>query len=136
MAGYVTVSNKIRKPVFVGFSTVDKVKAPYTLTDIELVKRDILNHFATPVGSRIMMPEYGSNIHNYLFDPFDDFTKNAILEDAVKVIESDPRVSLVSLNITDDDNQTINLEIVLEFQPSATVDTLYVTFSQKSKETF
>ena len=41
--------------LFRGFSTVDKVKAPYQ--DIELVKRDLLNEFYNLAkGERVMRP--------------------------------------------------------------------------------
>ena len=38
---------------FVGFSTTDKFKPPYTVTDYELVKVDLMNHFGTRKGERV-----------------------------------------------------------------------------------
>jgi len=48
--------------IFKGFSTVNKVKAPYTLTDMALVKQDLLNEFNTRKGERVMRPNFGSII--------------------------------------------------------------------------
>lgn len=124
-----------RRPYFVGFNTVGQPNPPYSLTNLELVKRDILNHFATPIGSRVMLPDFGSNIYSYLFDPFDEYTKNAIIEDAVRVVQSDPRVELVSIDVNQQD-QALNIALVLLFVPESITDSLFVTFSLTDKETF
>ena len=65
-----------RVPYFVGFNTVNQPNPPYSLTNIGLIKRDINNQFATPMGSRVMLPNFGTRIFELLFDPFDEYTKN------------------------------------------------------------
>ena len=124
-----------RKPYFIGFNTVNKPTPPYSLTNIELVKRDIYNQFATPLGSRVMLPGFGSRIYDYLFDPFDNYTKNAIIEDAVRVVSDDPRVELVSIDVYQKD-QALNIALVLLFKPESVTDDLFVIFSLKDKESF
>jgi phage baseplate assembly protein W len=124
-----------RKPFFVGFNTVNQPNPPYSLTNLELVKRDILNHFATPMGSRVMLPSFGTRIFEYLFDPFDEYTRNAIIEDAVRVVASDPRVELVSVDVFQED-QALNVIMVVLFKPESVTDNLFVTFSLKDRETF
>ena len=42
-----------------GFSTINQVKK-FRLTDIELVKRDLINHFGIKKGQKLMNPEFGS----------------------------------------------------------------------------
>ena len=101
--GYVQKGSKNRRPYFVGFNTVGQPNPPYSLTDIDIVKRDINNQFATPMGSRVMLPGFGTNIFSYLFDPFDDITKNAIIQDATRVVESDPRVELINIDVFQED---------------------------------
>ena len=124
-----------RKPYFVGFNTVGQPTPPYSLTNIDIVKRDLNNQFATPIGSRLMLPAFGTNIYNFLFDPFDEYTKSAIIEDAVRVVQSDPRVSLVSIDVFQED-QALTIVMVLLFQPDAITDNMFVTFSLTDKETF
>lgn len=128
--------NIITKPIyFVGFNTVDQSNPPYSLTNIDIVKRDISNQFATPIGTRLMLPDFGTNIYNYLFDPFDDYTKNAIIEDATRVVESDPRVELVNIDAQQDD-QTLIIVMELLFRPEAITDSMFVTFSLTDQESF
>ena len=133
--GLVQKTQITRKPYFVGFSTVDHPSPPYSLTNIDLVKRDILNQFATPLGSRVMLPSFGTSIYEMLFDPFDEYTKNIIIEDAVRVVQSEPRVDLVSIDVYQED-QALNVIMVLLFKPESITDNMFVTFSLKDKETF
>lgn len=124
-----------RSPYFVGFNTVDQSIPPYTLTNIDLIKRDINNHFATPMGARVMLPNFGTRIYEYLFDPFDEYTKNAIIEDATRVISSEPRVSLISIDVFEED-QVLTVAFSLLFKPESITDNMFVTFSLKDRETF
>ena len=41
---------------FLGLNTVDRVRAPFTLVDSDLVKRDLMNEFYTKKGERVMRP--------------------------------------------------------------------------------
>lgn len=133
--GLVQQKRITRKPYFVGFNTVGQPNPPYSLTNIDLIKRDIENTFATPKGSRVMLPDYGTNIYNYLFDPFDEITKNTIVEDAVSVIQSEPRVQLVSIDVFQED-QALNVVMILLFLPESITDNMFVTFSLKDRESF
>lgn len=122
-------------PYFRGFSTVGQTNPPYTLTNIQLIKRDLYNQFATPMGSRVMLPSFGTNIYSYLFDPFDQITINNIIADATNVVNSDPRVSIVSIDVYQAD-QAITVAMVLLFQPEAITDSLFVLFTQADQEAF
>lgn len=133
--GNVQKTIRTRKPYFVGFNTVDQPNPPYSLTNLDLVKRDILNHFATPLGSRVMLPGFGTRIYEYLFDPFDETTKNLIIEDATRVVSEDPRVSLDQIDVYEQD-QALNVVMIVTFVPESVTDSLFVTFSLKDKETF
>lgn len=133
--GLVQQQRRARKPYFVGFNTVNNPAPPYSLSNIELVKRDILNHFATPLGARVMLPNFGTRIYDYLFDPFDEYTKNAIIEDAVNVVKSDPRVDLVNIEVFQED-QALNIIMSLLFKPESITDNLFVSFSLKDRESF
>lgn len=133
--GLIQQTRVIRTPYFVGFNTVGQPNPPYSMTNIELVKRDINNQFATPLGERVMLPNFGTLIYNYLFDPFDEYTKQAIIDDATRVVQSDPRVSLVSIDVYQED-QALTVAMILYFQPESITDSLFVTFSQTDKDSF
>ena len=133
--GLLQNSQQTSTPYFIGFSTVDKRSPPYTLTNIDLIKRDLQNQFATPLGSRVMLPNFGSIIHELVFDPLDDYTKNAIIDDATRVVQSDPRVQLISIDAYQSD-YALNVVMTLLFNPESVTDNLFVTFSLTDQDAF
>ena len=114
-------------PSFIGFSTIDRKKPPFTITDFDLVKRDLLNHFSTRKGERMMLPEFGTIIYDLLMDPLDDVTKDLITTDATRIIDEEPRVSLESMKLSEH-NQVILLETQLTYLPDGITEDLVIQF--------
>lgn len=88
-----------RTQLFKGFSTQGNSFKDTKLYDFELVKQDIFNHFNIRKGEKLENPEFGTNIWQYIFDPLDDQTREAITQDVQNVINYDPRVILDSLQL-------------------------------------
>lgn len=118
--------------LFKGFSTVGKVKAPFTLTDVELVKRDLLNEFYTRKGERLMRPEFGSIVWELLMNPEDSFTIDEIREDVERIIAKDQRVELVDISIFTLDH-SIRIEVELNYVILNSRDTLFLEFSTEEQ---
>ncbi len=86
----------------------------FSITDIELVKLDLLNHIFTPRGSRVMMTMWGTAIPQLLFEPLDSEVLITLEDELRDVFDSDPRVELVTLNIQpayDDHSITANAKL-------------------------
>lgn len=82
----------------------------FSIADIELVKRDLLNHIFTRPGERVMMPTFGTIIPDLVFEPMDDDTISLIEEEVLKVITYDPRVSLINISsIPDYETQSVSI---------------------------
>jgi phage baseplate assembly protein W len=75
----------------------------FVLTDIAIVKQDLLNHIYTRTGERVGMRSFGTALQDLLFEPFDNNLIVAISNQVRGVISYDPRVKLLS----DDDYQVI-----------------------------
>lgn len=114
---------------FKGFSTVDRIRAPYTLEGRDLVKRDLLNTFYTKKGERLMRPNYGSVIWDLLMNPDDTATEKEIRDDVERIIDSDPRVDLLDTIIIYMDH-TIRIEINLKYVLLNDSDTLYLEYTR------
>ena len=71
----------------------------FMLTDIDLVKLDLLNHIYTRKGERVMMPNFGTRIPDLPFEPLDQITLDILEEDLRSVFTFDPRVELLELQI-------------------------------------
>jgi len=93
------------------------------ITDVELVKLDLLNHVFTKRGSRVMMPTYGSIIPELAFEPLDGELVDEIYAELVNIFDHDPRVSIVELTVTPDfDNYSIYALATLFYIELNTVD--------------
>jgi phage baseplate assembly protein W len=119
--------------LFKGFSTVDKVRAPYTLTDADLVKRDLLNHFYTRIGERVMRPTFGSVIWDYLMEPEDPETQEIIKDDIERIVNSDPRVEYQETNLIVLDH-TIQAEVKIKYKLLNSEDTLFLEYVTSSTD--
>jgi phage baseplate assembly protein W len=119
--------------LFKGFSTIDKKRAPFTLTDTDLIKRDLLNHFYTKKGERIMRPNFGCIIWDMLMEQDSPALQEEIREDIERIVELDPRVTLENTILYIND-QTIRAEVVLKYYNLDQADTLYLEFNKRNAE--
>jgi phage baseplate assembly protein W len=111
-----------------GFSTLDNAQK-FKLTDFDLVKRDIQNHFAIRRGEKLMNPEFGTIIWDMIFEPLSDETKNTIIQDVKKIIANDPRVAAKNVLITQFD-RGIQLEIELIYITTNQIGSIIAKFDQ------
>lgn len=88
------------RAIYRGFSTANwPSTGSFSLTNLDLVKQDLLNHIFTSKGERVFMPNFGTRIPSLAFEPNDEKTQAIIREDLTAVFNYDPRVKLLSLNI-------------------------------------
>ncbi len=118
---------------FIGFNTIGKVKAPYTLTDAELIKRDLLNQFYTKLGERVMRPNYGSIIWDLLMDPSTPDLDRRVQKDIEKIIGSEPRAELLDTKLFILDH-TIRAEIDIKRLPNGDPEQLYLEYKRELTE--
>jgi hypothetical protein len=83
-----------------GYSSYNyQTNKSFVLSDVELVKMDLLNHIYTTKGERVMMPNFGTRIPTLAFEPLDQITLDILEEDLRAVIAFDPRVQLLGISI-------------------------------------
>ena len=119
---------------FKGYSSIAGDFADPILFDKDLAKRDLLNHFYTRRGERLMAPLYGSIIWELLFEPMTVEIQDLIFEDAKNIVNQDPRWKLKEAQITSSEiTQQIFLDLLLTYVPSTTEETLRVAFDLNTK---
>jgi phage baseplate assembly protein W len=119
-------------PTFIGFNTIGQNKK-FTLTDFDLIKRDIANAFNIQQGTLPGRPGYGSNIWAYLFENQTTVNNQLITEELQRIISGDPRVVLVDLNLYPQDNG-LRVELDLQVVPSTTAERLAIFFDTTSTQ--
>lgn len=84
--------------------------------DINRINQSLFLIFETPKGSRLMMPEFGSDLRKYRFDPLDKVLMERIRYTITEDIRRwEPRISLTSIEFLADqtaiDNSTLYISI-------------------------
>jgi len=119
----------------VGFSNSNTTCSSSTLSDLELAKQDLINHFRIAKGEKWTNPDFGTSIPYYLFEPLTEEIVEEIEEEVRAVINYDPRFELDSNFISIDyDEQSITLEVELIYIPLSQVTTLVVQFDRENPE--
>ena len=118
-----------KKLLFRGFSSANNNKS--VLSDIEITKQDLINHFQTKKTERVMDPNFGSIIWDRIFDQFGEFVIDEILEDSKRIVASDSRLNLIDI-IVDEFEHGIILQLELEYRPFGVVDTFSLSFDRRS----
>lgn len=116
--------------IYKGFSTNGADRIDTALFGIQLVRQDILNQFSTPLRVRVRRGRsYGTIIYSLFMDLFDSRTEGIVSTDVQRIVASDPRVSLVGLNIQmDDTSQSITVGMLLHYVEFNITDTNWINF--------
>lgn len=112
-----------------GFSTVNTGTENFALFDFELIKQDIINHFYTRQGERLMNPEFGCVIWDLLYEPLTDETRFLITENVSSIINYDPRVSTEQVIVTPYESG-IQIQCTLTYRPYNIQQQLELRFDQ------
>ena len=118
--------------IYKGYTSVNRQFQGTEATDSELVRADLLNHFNTRVGERLMQPEFGCLIWNFLFDPFTDDAKFAVIENLQEIVDADPRVVLRNIDVTEYEH---GLQVILDlvYDGNDQVEQMQVVFDQRTE---
>lgn len=111
-----------------GFSTINRNKK-FRLVDMELVKRDLLNHFYIRKGEKLMNPNFGSIIWNVLYDPLTDDLKSLIIEDVNRIVSYDPRIAVENVVITEYE-QGLQIAVDVRYIQTNQATTLNLNFDR------
>ena len=117
--------------MYKGFSTYNRSKK-FRVTDFELVKQDLINHFNIRKGEKLMNPNFGTIIWNTLFEPLTQETRDIIVDDIKKIASYDPRLSIDDVTITEKD-YGIQVELDLSYSATNQSSTLQINFDKTSQ---
>ena len=118
---------------FVGFSTIGKLPQETRLTDIDLIKRDLLNRLHTRKGERVMLPNYGSIIWDMLFEPLIPATRDMIIQDVTENVQADPRLEVINIRVTDYEHGLV-IDVELLYRPQNIIGSFTADFDRRSLE--
>lgn len=119
-----------KKHYYRGFSTINPSNKTSKIYDIDLIKQDLMNHFNTKKGSRVMNPNFGTIIWDLLMEPLTEENKNLLLNDIQRIISLDSRIFPLEINVTEYEHGYF-IETSLQLSNSDQTTILKLAFDQK-----
>ncbi len=117
--------------IYKGFSTYNRVRK-FNVTDFELIKQDVFNHFSIRKGEKLMNSKFGSIVWDLIFDPLTERVQALISEDIKTIIDYDPRITAERVVVTEY-NQGFQIEIDLKYVLTNQVQTMILRFDRDAK---
>jgi len=97
----------------------DSLKGYYfdlTTTDNDAIRSDLMLLILTNKGERLYMPDYGTDLKRYLFNPMDSVTQSDIKQNiSESVAKYMPNLTIDNVNITVDDTQVNRYNIEIKY---------------------
>ena len=118
------------KNIYRGFSTHNR-RNNFRVSDYDLVRQDLYNHFNIRKGEKLMNPNFGTIIWNMLFDPLTPETKKIMIDDVRRIVNYDPRIAVQNVILNEFD-RGLQIEIELTYLTNNQTDTLRMNFDRDS----
>ena len=101
------------KKYYKGFSTRDYEMSggSFEIFNVKVIEEDLLNEILTIRGECLYMPKFGTRIPILTFEPNDAESLDIVREDITNVINNDPRVSLLELDVQSSPDQNLILAV-------------------------
>ncbi len=85
--------------------------------DLEAIKNSVRNIFSTRKGQKLLTPEFGSSLEQYLFEPITEIYARAIGDDILTSLEKyEPRIEVLKvLVLPNPDQSQYNISVAYRF---------------------
>jgi len=127
---YTETQRDTRYHLYKGFSTNDNLNPSSKLFDFDLIKQNIINHFNSKKGERLMNPEFGTIIRDLIMEPMTPEVKGYLTTDITTICNLDPRVSTRQITVNEYE-QGYLVEITLLMKSTNESANLRLAFDQK-----
>jgi phage baseplate assembly protein W len=117
---------------FIGFNTQGQFKK-FTLTDRELIKRDLLNAFNIRQGQLPGRPGVGTVLWDYLFENQVEKLQQNIVDEVQRVAGQDPRIYINDIQVYPQENGIL-IQVELTIVPSTDAERLALFFDLTQRQ--
>jgi hypothetical protein len=117
---------------FIGFNTQGQFKK-FTLTDNELIKRDLLNAFNIRQGQLPGRPGVGTVLWDYLFENQVDKLQDDLIAEIQRVAGQDPRIYISDIQVFPQENGIL-IQVELTIVPSTDAERLALFFDLTQRQ--
>ena len=114
-----------------GFNTVDNNTRNFSITDLECIKRDVLNHMKIRKGEKLMQPNFGTIIQDALYEPLTSQLKEALVNDINAVFDYDSRIKADRIDVEEFENG-LQINVTAVYTPYNVSEQLEFRFDRSS----
>jgi len=115
---------------FIGYNSIGQYKN-YTVTDFELIKRDLLNALTIRQGEMPGRPNVGTTMFTLIFEPQGEPTNQAIVKEIQRVVAQDPRISVSDINVYPQENGIL-IELLVDAVSGQEGELLNIFFNSQT----
>jgi phage baseplate assembly protein W len=116
---------------FIGFNTINQFKK-FTLTDFDLIKRDLLNAFSIRQGELPGRPAYGTALWDFVFENQIEELQQNIVDEVQRVCGGDPRIAVSDIQVFPQQNGIL-IQLQVQVVRTTTVEILSVFFDLQQR---
>lgn len=117
---------------YIGFNTIGR-KRKFTMTDTDLVIRDVLNSLMIRKGEKLGRPAYGTDLWALVFEPLTDQMVKELQQELRDTIEQDPRVRFEDAQAYTQPNGLL-VELFITILPTSQQQRLNLFFDQTTQQ--
>ena len=115
---------------FIGYNSIGQYKN-YTVTDFELIKRDLLNALTIRQGEMPGRPNVGTTMFTLIFEPQGEPTNQEIIKEIQRVVAQDPRISVTDINVYPQENGIL-IELLVDAVSGQEGELLNIFFNSQT----
>lgn len=116
---------------FIGFNTINQNKK-FTLTDFDLIQRDLLNAFNIRQGELPGRPGYGTVLWDFLFENQVEQLQQDIRAEVQRVAGGDPRLTISDIQVFPQDNGIL-LQLQITIVNTTNAEILSIFFDEQTR---
>jgi phage baseplate assembly protein W len=116
---------------FIGFNTINQNKK-FTLTDFDLIQRDLLNAFSIRQGELPGRPGYGTVLYDFLFENQIEQLQQDIRAEIQRVAGGDPRLTVSDIQVFPQDNGIL-IQLQITIVNTTNAEILSIFFDEQTR---
>jgi phage baseplate assembly protein W len=116
---------------FIGFNTINQNKK-FTLTDFDLIQRDLLNAFSIRQGELPGRPGYGTVLWDFLFENQIEQLQQDIRAEVQRMAGGDPRLTINDVQVYPQDNGIL-IQLQITIVNTTNAEILSIFFDEQTR---
>jgi phage baseplate assembly protein W len=87
-----------------------------TVKNEEAIKQSVRNIVLTSKGEKLFQPQFGSQLRGLLFENFNPFNSQAIVDEiTIALLNFEPRIKVISIDLDDDSYDVNSLSVTMTY---------------------